>query len=82
MIVLSWSKVFSVMLYSNCKLHDFKRKDGCEKVRVEESEKEKERESERKREREREKKEENDRENGHEECGATRARLVLCKKKK
>lgn len=32
MIVLSWSKVFSVMLYSNCKLH-FKRKKGCEKER-------------------------------------------------
>lgn len=27
-IVLSWSKVFSVMLYSNCKLYDFKGKNA------------------------------------------------------
>lgn len=26
-IVLSWSKIFSVMLYSNCKLYDFKKKE-------------------------------------------------------
>lgn len=54
-IVLSWSKVFSVMLYSNCKLHDFKRKKGCEIARVGEKGKERKRarvsESERKKER-------------------------------
>lgn len=27
-IILSWSKVFSVMLYSNCKLHNFKGKNA------------------------------------------------------
>lgn len=34
--VLLWSKIFSVMLYSNCKLHDFKKKArGCENAREE-----------------------------------------------